>query len=337
MKRALQKLLGALFGIILLVVAGIGAWAWQNWQTLREPLQTDTRYYSVERGTAFSSLLEDMAANGLLERPLFVRVLARAYPELRNIKAGEFAVSPEDSSWDLLQKIRRGQVAQHAVTVPEGWSISQIAPILESAGVADPDRFRELALDPGHAKKLGVDAPSLEGYLFPDTYFFARDYGAEKVIQAMVERFYRNLPADYEARAAKFGLSVAEAITLASIVEKETGLASERKLISGVFHNRLKKGMRLQSDPTVIYGIAEFDGNIRKRDLQTTTPYNTYRINGLPPGPIANPGLESILAVVEPAPVPYLYFVSRNDGSHYFSSTLREHNNAVNLYQRAGR
>jgi UPF0755 protein len=182
-------------------------------------------------------------------------------------------------------------------------------------------------------KKLNVPADSFEGYLFPDTYFFPRGVLAKDIITTMVNRFWTQFGVDWKERADELGLSVHEVITLASIIEKETGVSSERPIISSVFHNRLKKRMRLESDPTVIYGISDFDGNITRKHLDTHTPYNTYRIRGLPPGPIANPGAAAIESALFPAETDYLFFVSKKDRTHKFSTTILEHNRAVRKYQ----
>ncbi len=331
----IRSLAGTFVALCFLVFAVVGGWVFVQWQSLNEPLGTARETIVVERGTTFRGFVRQLDESGLVKEPDFLRVYVRAFPELANLKAGEFALTPDDSTLDIIKRVARGEVLQHSATVPEGWNMVEIARIFADAGIADEAEFLRLARDESFAHQLGVKAPTLEGYLFPDTYNFAKGYGAAGVIRAMVSRFKARLPDDYDRRALEFGLTVSEAITLASIIEKETGAESERRLISGVFHNRLKKGMRLQSDPTVIYGIENFDGNIRKKDLLTTTAYNTYRINGLPPGPIASPGLDAILATVEPASVPYLYFVSKNDGTHYFSSTLTEHNRAVDLYQKS--
>jgi UPF0755 protein len=332
--KILNAILGAFLALFLLALTGLGVVGYREWTELQRPLATTERFFEVRRGESFHAVVDRLADQGLNPSPLFVKAYARVDQSLRQIKAGEYALSPNDSTWDILKRLRRGQVAQHAVTIPEGWNIEQIAVIVEAAGVASAADFRRLATDATLPGQFGVVGTTLEGYLYPDTYFFARNVGARKVIETMVDRFWQSIPPDFETRVATFGLSLPEAITLASIVEKETGHPDERPLVSAVFHNRLKKGMRLQSDPTVIYGMSNYQGRIRKVDLLTHTPYNTYRINGLPPGPIANPGRASLLAVLDPAPVTYLYFVSKNDGSHYFSNSLVEHNRAVNLYQR---
>ena len=212
-------------------------------------------------------------------------------------------------------------------------STRQIIQILARDNWIKPDRFLALTKDADFIKKIGFNLENLEGYLFPDTYTLTRDtVTEEKLITMMTNRFqviWNDLEQDLPA-----GLSRHQAITLASIVEKETGMSDERPLIAQVFLNRLKKKMRLQSDPTVIYGLQEnFDGDLTRKDLQQKNPYNTYVIDGLPPGPVCSPGRDSILAVLHPADVPYLYFVSKNDGSHHFSTSLKDHNRAVRKYQ----
>ena len=197
-------------------------------------------------------------------------------------------------------------------------------------------QFLSLANDPALLEQYGVTGPSLEGYLYPDTYHLARGISASTAIDTMVNRFWE-VVSPLRKRAEDVGMKMEDVIILASIVEKETGLAEERPTIASVFLNRLKRGMRLESDPTVIYGLKDFDGNLTREDLMKATHYNTYIIRGLPPGPIANPGLEAIKAVLFPAKTDYLYFVSKNDGSHHFSRTLSEHNKAVQIYQKGGR
>jgi UPF0755 protein len=180
---------------------------------------------------------------------------------------------------------------------------------------------------------MGITADTLEGYLFPDTYYFPSGLESKSIITAMVKQFRIAFKPEWQTRAEELGMSVHEVVTLASIIEKETGAPEERPLISSVFHNRLKKGMRLETDPTVIYGIPDFDGNIKRRHLNTYTPYNTYKIKGLPPGPIASPGAAALEAALYPAQSKYLYFVSKKDGTHQFSATIKEHNAAVRKYQ----
>lgn len=334
MKTILHSLTGAFLALLLLAAVGAGIWTYQQWQVFHTPLRLTTQTFVVAKGTTFEKAVQQLNAEGMGAHPFFLRIYARLNPGIRNIKAGEYVVGPYDSMATVLHRIRRGEVAQHVVTIPEGRTVREIAALLEHAGITRAEPFIKLALNPASPARFGIEASSLEGYLFPDTYHFAANVDPVIVVKTMVDRFLRSLPTDYTKRAQSVGLSLHQAVTLASIIEKETGSADERRLISAVFHNRLKKRMRLQSDPTVIYGMANFDGNLRKKDLQENTPYNTYRIAGLPPGPIANPGRAALVAAVDPAPVAYLYFVSRNDGTHYFSPTLEEHNRAVALYQK---
>lgn len=261
-------------------------------------------------------------------------LFARFKGAIKNVKAGEYEFSTSMLPADVLHRLTRGVIKDYLVTIPEGYNIYQIASLLEGYGLVSKEEFLQLAFDKDFVASLGINGISLEGYLFPDTYRFNKLMGAEGIIKKMINHFNEVYSRFIEDKAIKRGLSRSFVVTLASIIEKEAGIDKEKSLISAVFYNRLKMGLRLQSDPTVIYGLPTFNGNLKKEDLMTPTPYNTYIIHGLPPGPIANPGRSSLLAAVEPAPVSYLYFVSRNDGSHVFSRTLKEHNRAVSKYQK---
>jgi UPF0755 protein len=241
----------------------------------------------------------------------------------------------------VLNTLVKGDVKRHLVTIVEGYTLSQIAQLLDDLGTIEKKAFMEKASSPAFISSLGIPylqvgktAPTLEGYLFPDTYHLVREMNPEEIIRVMVYRFKKVFGPDQHARAHQLGMSPGEAVILASIIEKETSLLQEKPLVSAVFHNRLKKKIPLQSDPTVIYGIKNFGGNLTKAHLQQPTPYNTYLYPGLPPTPICSPGKDSLLAALYPSPVPYLYFVSRNDGSHHFSSTIEDHNRAVLKYQK---
>lgn len=212
--------------------------------------------------------------------------------------------------------------------------MAQIAETAGQQGVADSQEVSRLLRDRAFISALGIRAETLEGYLYPDTYKFPRGAKAKDVLAAMVERLRQVYGPELQARAHDLKMTQHQVLTLASVIEKETGVNEEREEISAVFHNRLKKGIPLQSDPTVIYGLPAFDGNIRKKDLSSPSPYNTYRVAGLPPGPIANPGIDAIRAALYPSNSRALYFVSKNDGTHQFSSTLAEHNEAVEKYQK---
>jgi UPF0755 protein len=221
----------------------------------------------------------------------------------------------------------------YRVTIPEGYNLKQIAQAIETSGLATYDHFLQAATDPEFARKKGIPADTFEGYLFPDTYLFPRNTNPHRIITAMADRFEGIFTPRWETRAQQLGFSVHQIVTLASMIEKETGDPSERPIISSVFHNRLRKKMRLESDPTVIYAIADFNGNLTRKHLQTYTAYNTYKIFGLPPGPIASPGQKALKAALYPADTNFLFFVAKRDGTHHFSTTISGHNKAVRKYQ----
>ncbi|MEJ5357704.1 MAG: endolytic transglycosylase MltG [Desulfobacterales bacterium] len=295
--------------------------------------QASAESFVVEPGEPLVDIARRLEARGLIRSELGFRLLARLEGAERRLQAGEYAFSPSLSPREILGRLLRGQVRLYRLTVPEGLTLSQIAVIVEKTGLAAAAEFEGLARDPALAKQLGIPAESVEGYLFPETYFFPRGAGARAILEAMVARFRAAYPPEWDEQASRLGLSRHEVVTLASIIEKETADPAERPLIAAVFHNRLKRGMRLETDPTVIYGIRDFDGNLTRRHLETPTPYNTYIIRGLPPGPIANPGKASLQAALFPPESPFLYFVSRNDGTHHFSTTYEEHRRAVRFYQ----
>ena len=220
------------------------------------------------------------------------------------------------------------------MTILEDWSVEQIAERLKEQKLIHEEDFFELANDKNFLLSLGIFADSIEGYLFPDTYFFNRSMSTRQIMRMMVDRFWTKIPPEMINKAAEKGLNPHQLVTFASIVGKEAGNASEKPTIAAVFHNRLKKGMPLQSDPTTVYDLKNFNGKILRSHYKRESPYNTYLIRGLPPGPIGNPGLDSFRAVLNPADVDYLYFVSQRDGTHFFSSTLDAHNKAV-LYFRS--
>ena len=252
----------------------------------------------------------------------------------RKVHAGEYELNPSMTPVEILSKLITGQVVLHSLTIPEGLTITQIAEVASQQGLMDPGEFLRLAKDREFIASLGIKAETLEGYLYPNTYKFPRPIKAREVLVAMVDQLKQELGPDLLARMQELKMTMHEVLTLASVIEKETGSGGERPEISAVFHNRLKKGIPLQSDPTVIYGLPAFDGNLHKKDLSSPSPYNTYRVQGLPPGPIANPGIEAIRATLYPSDSRSLYFVSRNDGTHQFSATLIEHNKAVEKYQK---
>jgi UPF0755 protein len=295
--------------------------------------ESEKKIITILRGQSFSKTAEILHESGLIHSPFKFRLLARLNGADTRIQAGEYLLSGDMSPSEILDTMISGKVRLYKVTVPEGRNLKQIASIYEAAGFVDRQAFLAAATDADFLSRMNIQAESFEGYLFPDTYYFPRRVSAEDIIVTMLERLQSLLPDDWKKRAGELGFSLHEILTLASIIEKETGAAFERPLISSVFHNRLKKDMRLQTDPTVIYGIEDFNGNLTRQHLNTPGPYNTYKIKGLPPGPIASPGLASIEAALYPADTNYLYFVSKKDRTHYFSTNLAEHRRAIRKYQ----
>lgn len=323
--------------VLVVVIGGLAGYQMIRWAeapVLSESDHPRSKVVVIPEGSTFQHVANLLERNQLIRsRSAFV-LLAKASEADRKIHPGEYELNAAMPPADILSKLLAGQVVLHSVMIPEGYTIKQIADVLAEHQITDQVEFVRLARDKSFVKSLGISAESLEGYLYPDTYRFALRTEAKDVIKTMVDQFGQVMTEEWRARAKDFDLTVHEVLTLASLIEKETGTGDERPQISSVFHNRLKKKIPLQSDPTVIYGLPNFDGNLRKKDLSHPTPYNTYRWAGLPPGPIASPGAESIRAALYPVPSAYLYFVSKNDGTHQFSTTLVEHNKAVEKYQK---
>jgi UPF0755 protein len=324
--------------VLGLAVISFGTVAWQGiklYQFAYQPAdKIDAQDLTpVLPGESFNTLAAKLENRGIITNIRFFKLLALLRGDDKMLKAGEYALSPAMTPIQVLDALVRGQAYLHRLTIPEGYSLKQIAEEVAGNEFGQSDDFIALGNDPEVVSKFGIEAQSLEGYLFPDTYYFPKGASSELIIKKMVERFNEQFPPKWKNRAKDLGRSVHEIVTLASIIEKETGAPSERSIIASVFHNRLKKNMRLESDPTVIYGIPDFDGNIKRKHLTTMTPYNTYKIKGLPPGPIANPGRAAIEAALYPAQTDYLFFVSKKDGTHFFSQTIQEHQKAVRKYQ----
>jgi UPF0755 protein len=283
-------------------------------------------------GDRFARLTSVLEANDIITSGWRFQLLARVRGDDKRLKAGEYALSASMTPTQVLEVLVAGKVLLHRFMIPEGYTIAQIAAEIERAGLADAQTFKALASDSALAAELGLEAAGLEGYLFPNTYHFPKGLSERDIIKSMVDQFHRQLPEQWRIRAAELGFSLHQLVTLASIIEKETGHPSERTLVASVFHNRLQRKMRLESDPTAVYGLDDFDGKVTRLHLRTDTPFNTYRIPGLPPGPIANPGRASIEAALYPAQTDFLFFVSKRDGTHHFSTTLEEHNRAIRKY-----
>lgn len=327
----------------LLVVTAAGTVAGWAWWLVHQPFRghAGSAVVDIPTGRGATAILSDLEEAGVLADAR----LARAYlvyvlddPPLR---AGEYRFEEPLDVPTVLDKLVRGTVVTHPVTVIEGLTLDETAAALSAAGVGDEDVFRRIMRDPTPIADLDPEATDLEGYLYPDTYHFARGTPESDVVATMVrtfrERWSTEVAPRLGAREPSLGTSVRAIVTLASVVEKEAQLDDERAVIAGVYANRLRRGIALYADPTVIFAIklrGDWDGNLRKDDLRYDSPYNTYVNPGLPPGPICSPTVANLLAAAEPADVPYLYFVSRNDGSHVFAETLREHNRNVNEWQK---
>jgi len=301
------------------------------------------RVIHIKKGMALRQIAESLQEQGIIRNKHSFILITTLLGKKANIKAGEYEFEDFTPPFDVLDTLVKGQVKRHLVTIPEGYTLAQIAQLLDDQEIVEKNEFLQKASSPGFlavldlSPVLGSSGATLEGYLFPETYHFYKEMDSEEVIKMMVHQFKKVFEPELASRPSQMGMSEREIVTLASIIEKETSLPEEKPLISAVFHTRLARKMPLQSDPTVIYGIRNFNGNLTKEDLLRPTPYNTYLRTGLPPSPICNPGKDSLLAAVHPAPVPYLYFVSKNDGSHYFSSEMEDHNRAVWKYQKNGR
>lgn len=332
-KRKTGGLLKWVAGFFILAVV-TGAYAVRHYGETPGPLTEATTMVYIPPRSSFHTIERILGETGVVAPDVRFRWLAMARGEAQRLRAGEYRFRAGQTPGQVLDDLVAGKVVRRKVTIPEGANIAQVAGIVAAEQLVDAQRFVKLAKSWQTAEQFGLEADTLEGYLFPDTYYFARGQEPTELVKAMVGRAQQVLAGLLEGAPADLQLTPHQVLTLASIVEKETALPAERPLIASVFRNRLNRGMLLQADPTVIYGIAQFDGNLTKADLKTATPYNTYVNKGLPPGPIANPGREAIAAVLNPAPEPYLYFVSRNDGSHHFSKTLAEHNQAVRKYQK---
>jgi UPF0755 protein len=292
----------------------------------------------VRRGESVTALANRLHEEGLLDRPGYFRLLAMLRGDTTRVRAGEFVLQGRVSPSALMHNLVHGESRLWRFTVPEGYSIRDIADKLERENKGRAREFVRLASDANFIASLKLPfsppPPVLEGTLFPETYYFSAGTSEAELLRSMVQEFSRRVAPVLRDRASGTRLPPYQVLTLASIIEKETGVTEERGLISAVFHNRLKAGMRLYSDPTVIYGIADFDGNLTRKQLNTDTPYNTYRIEGLPPTPISNPGIGSVESALEPARVDYLYFVAKGDGTHHFTRTYKAHTQAVWFYQK---
>jgi UPF0755 protein len=329
--------------LLLVMCLALAGAAWWMYERVRSPYRAftgDEVFVDLPAGTSVSAMAERLAAAGVVPDALTFRIAARVSGQERRLQAGEYRFTAAATPAAVVDRLARGDVFVMPITFREGLTIREMADLFEAAGFGTADEFRTAARRVELIRDLDSRADDLEGYLFPSTYTLARRTSADVLVEAMVTEFERAFGPGLRAEATRRGFSVREVVTLASVVERETGVPEERPLVARVFLNRLRIGMPLQTDPTVIYAMmrtGRWNGNITRNDLQMNHPYNTYRHRGLPPGPIAAPGRASLEAVLNPADASYLYFVSRNDGTHVFSSTLAEHNRAVSQWQRRGR
>ena len=324
--------------VLIVFALGVGA-GWYVYGSVDRPFKgygTAEQFVEIPQGSGSAGIAKRLTDAGVVRDVNSFRLALWVSGSARRLQAGEYRFDRPMSARQVADKIARGEVYIRPITFPEGLTIKQMAALYESKGFGEASAFIEAAKNAALVHSIDPAAKDLEGYLFPDTYSLARRATAEQLVARMVASFLKALTPDTVAAAGGRGLNVRELVTLASIVEKETGHKSERPLVAAVYSNRLKIGMGLQCDPTVIYALGragKYDGNLTREDLQFDSPYNTYKYAGLPPGPIASPGRASLDAAANPPDTPYLYFVSKNDGSHAFATTLDEHNRNVHEYQ----
>jgi UPF0755 protein len=334
-----MKWLLVAFAVLLLCLAIAAASAWHLISQNLEPVAASAEpvIFPVQPGETLKAVASRLETEGLVRNRLVVEWYGR-YHELSNkLRTGEYWVSAAETPAEILAPLTTGQVATYELAIPEGFTAAMIAERIEAAKLGNAEEFLAWVRNPASSEAHGVEGATLEGYLFPETYRLPKGLDTRETASVLVNQFL-TVWKDLEPRAREQKMSMKDLVTLASIIEKETAVAEERPLIAAVFLNRMRRGMRLETDPTVIYGIPNFDGNLRRRDLENAdNPYNTYKIRGLPPGPIANPGRGALEAVLAPADVDSLFFVSKNDGTHVFSNTYAEHERRVNEYQRRRR
>lgn len=335
MKRIRRFLVAILvLGLLAGAVAG-----WLMYQRIHEPyrgFETAEQFVDIPPGSGARTIGTRLAAAGVIHDPLTFRAALWLSGRARDLKAGEYRFDRPATTLEVIDRLARGDVYRRLITFREGLTVAEMARVFEERGFGTAADFESAATNPSLIVDLDPGARDLEGYLFPETYAFPRGTSAKEVVAQMVAHFKQAYDTDLRARAAAADLTTRQVVTLASLVEKETGRPEERPLVAAVYRNRLAVGMPMQADPTVIYGLnkaGRYTGNLTRENLQFDSPYNTYRYAGLPPGPIAAPGRASLAATLDPAEVKYLYFVSRNDGSHVFAETLAEHNRNVREWQ----
>ena len=316
--------------IFLLVIAGYSSF----FSTVKNT-NVEGREFNVPEGVTLRWIANNLEEQGFIRSSTLFLIAGKFMVSEKEIMAGEYVFPPNINLFDILLFFKYGKVNYRKIMIQPGYDINKIAELLESEGLVDAKKFKELTKDRDLIDLLGIDVTNLEGFIYPDTYYFFKGTSPKKMVKKMVLRFKNAFTPDLAEKAEKLKMSEKDVITLASLIEKEAVAEGDRPLISAVFYNRLKKKMPLQCDPTVIYALGSgFNGDLKKENLSFKSSYNTYINRGLPPGPIGSPGIESIRAALYPANVNYLYFVSKNDGTHQFSKNLAEHNRAVAVYQK---
>lgn len=293
---------------------------------------SNVRIFDFEKGYSLRKIAEELEKARIISNARLFVIQARIRGDSEHLQAGEYQFTDAMRPAEILRKMVAGEIHARKFAVPEGYSIYQIAELLEGQGFFTKEAFLRQSSNPRLLSELGIDGKTVEGYLYPSTYNITRKMDEAALIRAMVSQFNRVFDDKFAIKAKGRSMSRKDVVTLASMIEKEAIVPTERPLISSVFHNRLRIRMRLQSDPTAVYGIRAFAGAVSKQDVERHTPYNTYQIDTLPPGPIGNPGSGSLEAALDPAKSNYLYFVAKKDGTHHFSATLEEHNKAVHAY-----
>jgi UPF0755 protein len=283
---------------------------------------------------SFKAISATLQKEGIIRYRGYFEIIGRLQGISRKVRVGFYGLSTNMSLWEVLESLRKGKIIEYEVVVPEGYNLYQIGWTLSGTPlISDPDQFIKLVKNKMYVRSLGIEADSLEGYLFPDTYFLPKGIKLEDIPRKMVQRYKAVFSDSYKNRAKELGFTEHQIITLASIVEKEAKVSSERKLIAAVYYNRLKQGIRLQADPTAVYGTKAWITKVTSQDLKRKSPYNTYIHKGLPPGPIANPGDGAILATLYPDNADFLFFVAQGDGSHFFSKDFGAHEKAIGRYK----
>lgn len=302
---------------------------------IKSPLGIDEdKLFEVKKGETGIQIINNLSNEGIVKNKFLFKIMVKLRGGDKRIIPGFYLARKNESPESFWNRLLQGDVEKYKLVIPEGYNIYQIAQAVENVKLGSAKRFLELVKDKKFISTLGLDIPSLEGYLFPSTYYFMPKTKEEDVIREMFNKTLNVVYKEVGIPETTSKKEIHKILTYASMIEKEAKVKEEMPLISAVFHNRIKKGIKLQCDPTVIYGLKNFNGDLTKKDLYTKHPYNTYVNYGLPPTPIANPSKDAIIAAYKPAHVDYLYFVSRNDGTHIFSKTLAEHNKAVAKYQK---